>query len=267
MANQTEATEWEVETLHDHLETGEEFFVFDVRNEDEFESWQIEGRRPLPTVNVPYYEMLEVDEFDDVVDSFKAFLSQSWAEKLPRDKEILAVCAKGDTSEFVAQALRGLEFEAFNLAVSDSGGAAGFRRQAGGPSPGLRLQGGEEGQGAESVTVEAVALDEFLVERGIVPDVVKIDVEGAEMKVLTGMRRTLDSHPPVLFLEVHPSGLRSLGSSASALLSLLFENGYSASEIEDMRSAVDARRLRPLDADSILERNSMLYCVPHAPRG
>ena len=50
------------------------------------------------------------------VDSFKAFLSQRWVERLPRDKQILAVCAKGDTSEFVAQALRGLEFEAFNLA-------------------------------------------------------------------------------------------------------------------------------------------------------
>ena len=115
MADQSAGTEWGVETLQERLEAGDEFFVFDVRNEDEFESWQIEGRRPLPTVNVPYYEMLEVDEFDDVVDSFKAFLDQKWVEKLPRDKVILAVCAKGDTSEFVAEALRRLEFEAFNL--------------------------------------------------------------------------------------------------------------------------------------------------------
>jgi len=116
MADESTGTEWGVEALQDRLEAGEEFFVFDVRNEDEFESWQIEGRRPLPTVNVPYYEMLEVDEFDDLVDSFKAFLEQRWAAKLPRDKAILAVCAKGDTSEFVAEALRRLEFEAFNLA-------------------------------------------------------------------------------------------------------------------------------------------------------
>ena len=116
MADQSTGTEWGVATLHDRLESGDEFFVFDVRNEDEFESWQIEGRRSLPTVNVPYYEMLEVDEFDDVVDSFKAFLEDRWAAKLPRDKPILAVCAKGDTSEFVAEALRRLEFEAFNLA-------------------------------------------------------------------------------------------------------------------------------------------------------
>ena len=58
MADKSTGTEWGVEALQDRLEAGEEFFVFDVRNEDEFESWQIEGRRPLPTVNVPYYEML-----------------------------------------------------------------------------------------------------------------------------------------------------------------------------------------------------------------
>ena len=116
MVESSQSVEWDVTALQDRLEAGEEFFVFDVRNEDEFESWKIEGRRRLETVNVPYYEMLEVDEFDDVVDSFRAFLAKSWAEKLPRDRPILAVCAKGDTSEFVAEALRRLDFEAFNLA-------------------------------------------------------------------------------------------------------------------------------------------------------
>ena len=109
-------TEWSAGDLYERLESGEDLFVFDVRNEDEYESWKIEGRAPLPMANVPYYEMLEVDDFDDVVDSFKAFLNQGWAEKLPKDKPVLAVCAKGDTSEFVADAMRGLGFDAFNLA-------------------------------------------------------------------------------------------------------------------------------------------------------
>jgi glyoxylase-like metal-dependent hydrolase (beta-lactamase superfamily II) len=114
-ATATVPTEWTMKELHRRLESGERFFVFDVRNEDEFEDWKLEGRRPLPTVNVPYYEMLEVDEFDDVVDSFVAFLTDRWLDKLPRDMPILAVCAKGDTSEYVAQALRRLELDAFNL--------------------------------------------------------------------------------------------------------------------------------------------------------
>ncbi len=117
--------EWGVDELLGRLEAGDEPFVFDVRNEDEFASWKIEGKRGPETVNVPYYEMLEHDEFDDVVDSFKAFLSESWEDELPRDRTILAVCAKGDTSEYVAAALRGLGFDAVNLA----GGTAAWGNQ------------------------------------------------------------------------------------------------------------------------------------------
>jgi len=108
-------SEWTAGELHGKLERAEEFFVFDVRAEDEFEVSRIEGKKALETKNVPYYEMLEFDEFDDVVDSFKAFLETGTAEGLPRDKPILVVCAKGDTSEYVAEALRRMDFEAFNL--------------------------------------------------------------------------------------------------------------------------------------------------------
>ena len=108
-------TQWTAAELNQRLEKGDEFFVFDVREEDEYESWKIEGSAPLPMVNVPYYEMLEVDEHDDVVDTFVDFLGQRWAEKLPKDKPILAVCAQGDTSEFVAQAMQRMGLEAYNL--------------------------------------------------------------------------------------------------------------------------------------------------------
>ena len=111
----TTGKEWSVEELHGKLAGEEDLFIFDVRAEDEFEAWKIEGKKTLPTVNVPYYEMLEFDEFDDITDSFKAFLEAGAADRLPRNVPILAVCAKGDTSEYVAEALRRLHFEAFNL--------------------------------------------------------------------------------------------------------------------------------------------------------
>ena len=110
------ATEWQPEQLLEHLEREADLFIFDVRNEDEYESWKIEGKKKIPMVNVPYYEMLEVDEHDDVVDTFVDFLEGSWVGKLPKDMPILAVCAKGDTSEFVAEAMRRLGLDAFNMA-------------------------------------------------------------------------------------------------------------------------------------------------------
>jgi FkbM family methyltransferase len=50
--------------------------------------------------------------------------------------------------------------------------------------------------------VRAVALDDFLQETQTVPDVIKIDAESAEVQVLQGLRRTLQSVRPVITLEV-----------------------------------------------------------------
>ncbi|MDH3744650.1 MAG: MBL fold metallo-hydrolase [Acidobacteriota bacterium] len=109
------ATVWSAAELYERIQSEDGVFILDVRAEDEFEAWKIEGRRDIPTLGIPYYEMLEVDEHDDVVDTFQDFLSQGHTDGLPKDTPILAVCAKGDTSEYVAEALRRLGFDAFNL--------------------------------------------------------------------------------------------------------------------------------------------------------
>jgi hypothetical protein len=54
---------------------------------------------------------------------------------------------------------------------------------------------------AESYTVTSTSLDDYVASTGLVPDVVKIDVEGAELAVLRGMDRLLRSHSPLLSLE------------------------------------------------------------------
>ena len=58
--------------------------------------------------------------------------------------------------------------------------------------------------------VRTVALDDFCGERGLEPDVVKIDVEGAEAAVLRGAREILGARRGRLFLEVH---LRAPGAA------------------------------------------------------
>ncbi len=72
-----------------------------------------------------------------------------------------------------------------------------------------------------------VSLDEFCEEHGVAPDVIKIDVEGAEYLVLEGARRTLAMHRPTMFLSLHPAQLESLGHSVRAVESLLASLGYS----------------------------------------
>jgi FkbM family methyltransferase len=54
------------------------------------------------------------------------------------------------------------------------------------------------------ITVATVTLDEFLQRDGVsAPDLVKLDVEGAELLVVEGMRETLRTVQPLLLVEVH----------------------------------------------------------------
>ena len=49
---------------------------------------------------------------------------------------------------------------------------------------------------ASEVTVKSISLDSFFEEEGIPPEIIKIDVEGAEMDVLKGMKTILKNQRP-----------------------------------------------------------------------
>ena len=106
---------WTPGSLLERLERREPFFVFDVRNRDEFERFRLEGRAALPALNLPYFELLESGGKDDMVESIVTCVERDLRDKLPTDQTILAVCAKGGTSEFVAQALRQMGYSCVNL--------------------------------------------------------------------------------------------------------------------------------------------------------
>ena len=59
-----------------------ELFILDVRNEADYEDWKIEGKE-VTSMNVPYFDLLEgVDH----------------TSELPKDKDVLVVCAKEGSS-------------------------------------------------------------------------------------------------------------------------------------------------------------------------
>jgi FkbM family methyltransferase len=56
----------------------------------------------------------------------------------------------------------------------------------------------------ESIEVAVSSIDELMSSGALpAPDVVKLDVEGAELEAIEGMRRTFGEHQPVLLCEVH----------------------------------------------------------------
>jgi FkbM family methyltransferase len=79
--------------------------------------------------------------------------------------------------------------------------------------------------------VSSVSLDGLCAGLGIRPSVIKIDVEGAELRVLEGARQTLRSARPALRIGFHPFAFRDLAATGRALISLLQDCGYETGSI------------------------------------
>lgn len=64
---------------------------------------------------------------------------------------------------------------------------------------------------------------------------VKIDVEGAELRALRGMERTIERSRPELFVEWNPGALRLAGAGPDSLPRRLEEIGYRVELIDEER--------------------------------
>jgi FkbM family methyltransferase len=125
-------------------------------------------------------------------------------------------------------ALNGLEAEVtpVQMAVTDATGRSTFYSGQHGGAGHLGAVGYPEGEG---ITVETITLDAFVFGRGHrPPDFVKIDVEGAEGKVMDGGQLVLRSHRPTLLIDLHnPEQDLAVGRVLAAL-------GYAAYRTRDM---------------------------------
>jgi FkbM family methyltransferase len=82
-----------------------------------------------------------------------------------------------------------------------------------------------EGRDITTIPIQTVTLDTYCAEAGARPDLVKIDVEGAELLVLQGARKLLRESHPTLILAVHPYWLPR-GQSPARIRELLTAHGY-----------------------------------------
>ncbi len=83
-----------------------------------------------------------------------------------------------------------------------------------------------EVNGYDLIQVDSISLDDYCFQKNVNPDIIKIDVEGAEMKVLQGMSRIL-SGPVKLLIEIHEKELRQFNSSKEEVLDYLKSNQFS----------------------------------------
>jgi FkbM family methyltransferase len=78
----------------------------------------------------------------------------------------------------------------------------------------------------ETVEVDVTSLDHEVERLGLVPDLLKIDVEGYEHEVLLGARQLLKTRKPPICLELHLGILESRGISPRQVVEQLEEHGY-----------------------------------------
>lgn len=82
---------------------------------------------------------------------------------------------------------------------------------------------------SEKVSVAAVCIDEFVESQRIARiDLLKIDVDGYDFKVLQGSRESIKANRPVIFIELCEHTLARQGDSVRDIFGFLEELGYKA---------------------------------------
>lgn len=89
-------------------------------------------------------------------------------------------------------------------------------------------------RGSTVIQVEAVTLDSYSKQTGLVPAMIKIDAEGAELWICEGARRLLAENHPALIVATHPPWLPQ-GQKVEDLFALLSGYGYHIAASEVMR--------------------------------
>jgi FkbM family methyltransferase len=87
------------------------------------------------------------------------------------------------------------------------------------------------------ITLEEMSLDDFVTSRQLNVTCLKIDVEGAELELLRGARRTLLTCRPAMLLSIHPMAIHESGGSLTDIWQLLQDCGMSVRLPEGVHEA------------------------------
>lgn len=91
----------------------------------------------------------------------------------------------------------------------------------------------------EGEKVKVTTLDFYVKQNALKKlDLIKVDVEGFEMKVLQGAQEVLQKFKPLLFIEVNDNNLKEQSDSAQSLIEFLFKMGYTKIEHSENKTVV-----------------------------
>lgn len=92
---------------------------------------------------------------------------------------------------------------------------------------------GDRSRGLNSADILLTSLDFFARSAGVQPELLKVDVDGYELKVLKGARSILSDKRPAVMLELHTDRKQRYGSTRADVVNYLFDLGYRALLLTD----------------------------------
>lgn len=120
------------------------------------------------------------------------------------------------------------------------------------------------GYEVEVVEVDMVTIDAYVEKTGLAPDVIKIDVEGAEFLVIKGALKTIQAHRPALIMEFNPIAAEAAHTTIGRLVEDLTGLGYALRVLRRNRWGRYAYyRSEPFDeAKHCQDDLANILCVP-----
>jgi FkbM family methyltransferase len=144
-----------------------------------------------------------------------------------------------------------------NLGLGEKKETLGMLEECTTNSGGNRITTSNSDQNIHLIQVEIMSLDEYYEEHKLFIskiDLIKIDVEGFEMKVLNGAKKILNAFHPKLFIEIDDTNLKKQGDTAQSMLDFLLLQGYDIFDVSNTKKITQYIEMNPLSRD--------IYCKP-----
>jgi FkbM family methyltransferase len=127
------------------------------------------------------------------------------------------------------------------------------------------------GESRSAIDVEAVALDEYLKDHPGQVNVIKMDVQGAEGIITTGMAKTLDQNAKnlVIFSEFWPTALTKMGCDPAGYLARYKGLGFRFFDLPDekspLREVTSEQVMKELEKGDHMAQTNLLMIQPGQP--